>query len=101
MVLGEQAVDVHAAAADETALGPDEAVIWKATAWWRVGGAAQDVEGAGLDAAGDLGEPLVPVGVELDAALLHDDAGVVLPGVEGDRLVSKVTAVSYRSCQVW
>ena len=46
--------------------------------------AAVSVQGAGLDAPGQLGDPFVPVGVQLDPTLLHDDAEEVAAGVEAD-----------------
>ena len=48
---------------------------------------AHDVERPGLDAPRDLGQPLVPIRVQLDSSLLHDHPGVVLPGIEGETAV--------------
>jgi hypothetical protein len=82
VIFCEQAVDVHAAGADGE-LAADEADEEGVGRGRRVGGAAEYVERSGLNAARELGEPIVPVGVELDASLFHDDAGVVLEGIEG------------------
>ena len=48
----------------------------------RRAGIADNVAGFGLRAVARDTLLLVPVGVELHAALLHQDAGIVLPGIE-------------------
>jgi hypothetical protein len=56
--------------------------------------AAHRVHAAGLDAAGELRQPFVPVGVQLDAALLHHDAEIVVPGIEGEAAAIEAHVVS-------
>ncbi len=43
---------------------------------------AQRVKRAGLDAPGKLGQPLVPVRIELDPTLFHHNAQIVVPGIK-------------------
>ena len=83
VVLGEQAVHVDAARADrQAAAGRLDAEAVRRHP--RHGTTAEAVEGAGLDAAGDLRDPFVPVGVQLDATLLHDHPEKILAVIEAD-----------------
>jgi hypothetical protein len=85
VVFGQQAVDVVAARADEEGVaagvcaGRDLEGVGGRGA---IDGLADGVERAGLDAARVFALPLVPVGVELDAALLHHDAEKVFARTE-------------------
>ena len=85
MIFREQAVDIHAAAANEDGVGAGRGRDLKG-GWGRggIGGVPHDIESAGLDAACDLCVPLVPVRVQLHSALLHHHPGIVLPGVKGE-----------------
>jgi hypothetical protein len=84
VVLCEQPVDVDASGRDLqcTADGLDQEAVRRRLA--RHDGLAVRVERTDLDAAPELRDPLVPIGVELDASLLHDDAEEVLPRLEPD-----------------
>jgi hypothetical protein len=45
---------------------------------------AQGIQSAGLQAPGHLGDPFVPVGIELHPPLLHHHAEKIPVGVKGD-----------------
>src|ERR1700761_4592194 len=99
MILCKQTVDVHASRADGELTGPartrrrgDLKCVWSRG---RVNSAAQHVESPGLKAAVEFRQPLIPVRVQLDATLLHDNPGVVLPGIKGEPAVVK----AHRSLQ--
>ena len=86
VVLGQQAVDVHAAEPDREAAAAhlDEEAVGRLA---RDDRRADDVHCLRAQAPVDERDELVPVGVDLHAPLLHQDPGVVAPGVEGHACV--------------
>ena len=83
VVFGEQAVHIDATRADaeRPAAGLDAEAIRRDA---RHHVAIEGIQRAGLQAPPELGDPFVPLGIELDAALLHDQSEKVLAGVEAD-----------------
>src|ERR1700730_14550125 len=87
MILREQTVHVHSAGADiddGAAVGVlADCDVEALGCGLGHDGAAESIKGACLNAAGKVCEPLIPVRVHLDSALLHDYAQKIIPGVEG------------------
>ena len=88
VIFDQQPVHVDAADADRdvAGLGEDLEAARRRRRHHRATrlGRTEDVHRAGLQPPAELGHPLVPVRVELHAALLHDDAEIILPRVEAE-----------------
>src|ERR1035437_10029172 len=56
---------------------------------------SKDVQSRGVDASGEFGLPFVPVRIQLDPALLHDDPEVILPWVKDETAPIETHRVLY------
>ena len=81
MVFDQNAVHIHAASADRNlaGIGGDGESVGGGC---RNDGAADDVKRAGLNPAVQLLHPLIPVGIELRAPLLHDDTKIIVQRIK-------------------